>query len=178
VHDHRSGGTCPPTNQWTELLHLSNKYLYLPPNVHVLAEQVQRAVIDGVKEAKYISLAIDESTDNTDISQLWVFVRYYDGKDFREELLALLPLEDNSTADIIFGKLEDFFKSHGLSLDKINLTVTDGAPAMIVINKGLVSRIKTVAPKTNALHCIIHQSVLCAKVKRAQRGDGKNNENY
>jgi len=89
--------------------------------VHVLAEQVQRAVIDGVKEAKYISLAIDESTDNTDISQLCVF-------------------------------------------DKINLTVTDGAPAMIGKNKGLVSRIKTVAPKTNALHCIIHQSVLCAKL--------------
>ncbi|XP_054863295.1 zinc finger BED domain-containing protein 5-like [Amphiprion ocellaris] len=132
--------------------------------VHVLAEHVQPAVIDGIKEAKYISLAIDESTDNTDISQLCVFVRYFDGKDFREELLALLPLEDNTTADIIFGKLEDFFKSHGLSLDKINLTVTDGAPAMIGKNKGLVSRIKTVAPKTNALHCIIHQSVLCAKL--------------
>ncbi|MBN3290676.1 SCND3 protein, partial [Polypterus senegalus] len=132
--------------------------------VHVLAEQVQKAVIDGVKEAKYFSLAIDESTDNTDISQLCVFVRYFDGKDFREELLALLPLEDNTTADIIFGKLEDFFKSHGLPLDKINLTVTDGAPAMIGKNKGLVSRIKTVAPKTNALHCIIHQSVLCAKL--------------
>ncbi|RXN13362.1 SCAN domain-containing 3-like isoform X2 [Labeo rohita] len=132
--------------------------------VHVLAEQVQKAVIDGVKEAKYFSLAIDESTDNTDISQLCVFVRYFDGKDFREELLALLPLEDNTTADIIFGKLEDFFKSHGLPLDKINLTVTDGAPAMIGKNKGLVSRIRTVAPKTNALHCIIHQSVLCAKL--------------
>ncbi|KAL0150111.1 hypothetical protein M9458_054538 [Cirrhinus mrigala] len=77
--------------------------------VHVLAEQVQKAVIDGVKEAKYFSLAIDESTDNTDISQLCVFVRYFDGKEFREELLALLPLEDNTTADIIFGKLEDFF---------------------------------------------------------------------
>ncbi|RXN20545.1 SCAN domain-containing 3-like isoform X2 [Labeo rohita] len=79
-------------------------------------------------------------------------------------MLALLPLEDNTTADIIFGKLEDFFKSHGLPLDKINLTVTDGAPAMIGKNKGLVSRIRTVAPKTNALHCIIHQSVLCAKL--------------
>ncbi|KAM8729080.1 protein FAM200A-like [Acanthopagrus schlegelii] len=132
--------------------------------VHVLAEHVQQVVIEGIKEAKYISLAIDESTDNTDISQLCVFVRFFDGKDFREELLALLPLEDNTTADIIFGKLEDFFKSHGLSFDKINLIVTDGAPAMIGKNKGLVSRIKTVAPKTNALHCIIHQSVLCAKL--------------
>ncbi|RXN10795.1 SCAN domain-containing 3-like protein [Labeo rohita] len=103
---------------------------------HDLAEQVQKAVIDGVKETKYFSLAIDESTDNTEISQLCVFVRYFDGKDFREELLALLPLKDNTTADIIFGKLEDFFKSHGLPLDKINLTVTDGAPAMIGKKQG------------------------------------------
>ncbi|KAM9852577.1 LOW QUALITY PROTEIN: triple functional domain protein-like [Aulostomus maculatus] len=64
--------------------------------------------------------------------------KYFDGKDFREELLALPPLEGNTTADVIFGKLEDFFKSHGLSLDKINLTVTDGAPAMIGKNKGLL----------------------------------------
>ena len=48
-----------------------------------------------------------------------------------EELLALLPLEDNITDDTIFGKLEDFFKKHGLSLDpKVNLIVTDGALAM------------------------------------------------
>ncbi len=77
--------------------------------VRVLAEHVQQTVIDGIKEAKYILLAIDESTDKKSISQLCVFVRYFDGKDFREELLALLPLGDNTTADIIFRKLEDFF---------------------------------------------------------------------
>uniref|UniRef100_UPI003AB06FCF zinc finger BED domain-containing protein 5-like n=1 Tax=Centroberyx gerrardi TaxID=166262 RepID=UPI003AB06FCF len=130
--------------------------------VHVLAEDVQRLVLDGVKEAQHISLAIDESTDNTDISQLCVFVRYFDGKDFKEELLALIPLEDNTTGDIVFGKLEELFKKHGLSLEKVNLVVTDGAPAMVGKNRGLVSRIKNVAPKTNALHCLIHQSVLCA----------------
>jgi len=78
--------------------------------VHVLAEDVQRLVLDGVKEAQHISLAVDESTDNTDISQLSIFVRYFDGKDLKEELLALIALEGNTTADIIFGKLEELFK--------------------------------------------------------------------
>lgn len=32
------------------------------------------------------------STDHTDISHLCVFVRYLDGKDFKEETLALIPL--------------------------------------------------------------------------------------
>ena len=71
--------------------------------VHVLAEGVQRLVSERIKEAKYVSLAIDVSTDNTDISQLCIFVRYFNGKDFQEELLALPPLEDNTTGDIRVG---------------------------------------------------------------------------
>ena len=89
---------------------------------------LEELVIDGIKDAKYVFLAIDESTDNTDISQLCIFVRYFNGKDFQEELLALLPLEDNTTGDIILGKLEEFFEKHGLSMDKVNLIVTDHRP--------------------------------------------------
>lgn len=92
------------------------------------------------------------------------FVRYFDGKDFREELLALIPLEGNTTGDIVFGKLEELFTKHGLSFEKVNFIVTDGAPAMVGKNKGVVSRIKSISPDTNALHCLIHQSVLCAKL--------------
>lgn len=33
---------------------------------------------------------------------------------------------------------------------------------MVSKNWGLVSTIENVAPKTNALHCLIHQNVLCA----------------
>ncbi|XP_071059414.1 zinc finger BED domain-containing protein 5-like [Pseudochaenichthys georgianus] len=130
--------------------------------VHVLAEDVQRLVLDEVKKAEHISVAIDESTDTTDISQLSVFVRYFDEKDFKEELLALIPLEGNT--EIIFEKVEELFKKHGLLLQKVNLIVTDGAPAMVGKNRGMVSRFKNVAPKTNALHCLIHQSVLYAKL--------------
>ena len=86
--------------------------------VHVLAEDVQQLVIDDIKEARYPSLAIDESTDNTDISQMCIFVRYFDGKDFKEELLALIPLEGLTTGTIIFGKLEELFQKHVLSFEK------------------------------------------------------------
>ncbi|KAJ4921943.1 hypothetical protein JOQ06_021714 [Pogonophryne albipinna] len=107
--------------------------------VHVLAEDVQRLVLDEVKKAEHISVAIDESTDTTDISQLSVFVRYFDGKDFKEELLALIPLEGNTTGEIIFEKVEELFKKHGLLLQKVNLIVTDGAPAMVGKNRGMVT---------------------------------------
>ena len=42
--------------------------------------------------------------------------------------------------------------------------VTDGATSMVGKNRGLVSRVKEIAPQMHALHCLIHQSVLCASV--------------
>ncbi|KAK0133933.1 hypothetical protein N1851_030513 [Merluccius polli] len=81
------------------------------------------------------------------------------GKELKEELLALI-----TTGDSILGKQDELFKNHGLSLEKHNQIITDGGPATVSKNRGLVSRIKNVAPKTNALHCLIHQSVLCAKL--------------
>lgn len=56
-------------------------------------------------------------------------VRYVNGKNFKEELLALIPLK--TTSDIIFRKLEELFKKHHLSVDKINLIFTDDASAMV-----------------------------------------------
>uniref|UniRef100_A0A3Q1GNQ4 HAT C-terminal dimerisation domain-containing protein n=1 Tax=Acanthochromis polyacanthus TaxID=80966 RepID=A0A3Q1GNQ4_9TELE len=125
--------------------------------IDALSDAVQKAIITDLNQANYFSLAIDESTDNTDVSQMCVYVRYFDGKVFREELLSLIPLEGNTTGDIIFTKLEEIFKLHSLSFEKVNLIVTDGAPAMI-------------APQINGLHCLIHQSVLCARLSGELRG--------
>lgn len=111
-----------------------------------------------------MSLAIDESTDSTDIAQLCVYVRYFDGEEFREELLSLIPLEGHTTSDVIFSKLEELFTQHGLSFEKVNLVVTNGAPTMVGRHKGHVSRLKAIAPQITALHCLIHQGVLCARL--------------
>uniref|UniRef100_UPI00358DDDAA SCAN domain-containing protein 3-like n=1 Tax=Myxine glutinosa TaxID=7769 RepID=UPI00358DDDAA len=132
--------------------------------IEALSDAVQGVIIEGLSQANYFSLAIDESTDNTDVAQLCVYVRYVDGKVFREELLSLILLEGHTTGDIIFTKLEELFRLHSLSFEKINLIVTDGAPAMVGKRRGLVSRLKELAPQMHGLHCLIHQSVLCARL--------------
>ena len=132
--------------------------------IEALSDAVQGAIIAGVNHANYFSLAIDESTDNTDVAQLCVYVRYFDGKDFKEELLSLIPLEGHTTGDVIFAKLEELFQLHSLSFERVNLIVTDGAPAMVGKHRGLVSRLKQLAPQMHGLHCLIHQSVLCARL--------------
>lgn len=132
--------------------------------VDALSSAVQGQLLDALRKADWYSLATDESTDNTDVAQMCVYVRCFDGKSFREELLSLLPLEGNTTGDILFTKLEELFRQHSLSLDKINFIVTDGAPSMVGKRRGLVGRLKEIAPHIQALHCVIHQSVLCAKL--------------
>ena len=47
---------------------------------------------------------------------------------------------------------------------KIVSIVTDGAPSMVGQHKGLVSRLSAVNPALLAFYCIIHKSVLCAKL--------------
>jgi len=138
--------------------------------IEALSDAVQGTIIESIGQANYFSLAIDESTDSTDVAQLCVYVRYFDGKDFKEELLSLIPLEGHTTGEILFSKLEELFRLHSLSFERVNLIVTDGAPAMVGKHRGLVSRLKELAPQMHGLHCLIHQSVLCARLSGELKG--------
>ena len=51
-----------------------------------------------------------------------------------------------------------------LEIGKVCLLVTDGAPAMIGRVQGLIARLSAIAPRMQFLHCIIHQSLLCAQL--------------
>uniref|UniRef100_A0AAR2LE77 DUF4371 domain-containing protein n=1 Tax=Pygocentrus nattereri TaxID=42514 RepID=A0AAR2LE77_PYGNA len=132
--------------------------------VEVLAEDCLCDLLSRLKKTDFVSLAIDTSCDRTDIEQLSVFVRFFDEKDFREELLCLLPLHGRTTGEAIFSELTQFFERNGLDISKVTSVVTDGAPSMVGQQKGLVSRLAAVIPALTAFHCIIHKSVLCAKL--------------
>uniref|UniRef100_A0A3Q3B518 HAT C-terminal dimerisation domain-containing protein n=1 Tax=Kryptolebias marmoratus TaxID=37003 RepID=A0A3Q3B518_KRYMA len=130
----------------------------------VLASEVFETLLTRLRKAKVMSLAVDESTDISDTAQFCLIVRFFDGDCFREDLLGLIPLEGHTSAAIIFQKIVDFFKDNGLDLDHVNMLVTDGAPTMAGKVNGLSARLSAVAPRMKSLHCLIHQSVLCAKL--------------
>uniref|UniRef100_A0A671WXQ4 DUF4371 domain-containing protein n=1 Tax=Sparus aurata TaxID=8175 RepID=A0A671WXQ4_SPAAU len=138
--------------------------------VELLAKDVSRQLLDNLKKTDVMSIAVDESTDCTDMAQLCIYVRFHDGVHFREELVGLIPMEGHTTGEAIFQKIDAFFDERELDLQKVCLLVTDGAPAMIGRLQGLTARLSTIAPHMQFLHCIIHQSVLCAKLS----GDLKN----
>uniref|UniRef100_A0A3Q3E9I4 HAT C-terminal dimerisation domain-containing protein n=1 Tax=Labrus bergylta TaxID=56723 RepID=A0A3Q3E9I4_9LABR len=68
-------------------------------------------------DSETIKDSVYESTDKTDTAQLCIYVRVFDGKCFREELLGLLPLEGHTTGKIVFGKISAFFKDNGLDME-------------------------------------------------------------
>ena len=61
--------------------------------IDALSDDVLVVIVNALSQPSYFSLEIDESTDNTDVAQMCVYVRYFDGKEFREELLSLIPLK-------------------------------------------------------------------------------------
>uniref|UniRef100_A0A3Q3EAD9 HAT C-terminal dimerisation domain-containing protein n=1 Tax=Labrus bergylta TaxID=56723 RepID=A0A3Q3EAD9_9LABR len=85
--------------------------------IEILATNMFETLLEELKKADVMSIAVYESTDKTDTAQLCIYVRVFDGKCFREELLGLLPLEGHTTGKIVFGKISAFFKDNGLDME-------------------------------------------------------------
>ena len=120
-------------------------------------------IVTGVKTSNGFSLAIDETGDNG-IAQMGAYVRYFDGSRFCDELLELVPLHAHTCGMDFYVAITDLFKSLSIDLNLMKCIVTDGCPAMVSKNVGLVALLRKDVPQLIAFHCIIHQSVLTAKL--------------
>lgn len=138
-------------------------------NTEVLAEESYKSLKEDLLATQWFALALDESCDITDKAQLIVFVRFFNSskEKFVEELLTMLPIAGQTRGEDLYKCLMEYFEKTELNLKKMISLTTDGAPAMVGKNKGLVNRLIT-DPKCNenllSYHCIIHQSVLCCKL--------------
>ena len=95
--------------------------------VESLALDIFEILLDKLRKAEMMSLAVDESADNSDVAQLCLYVRFF-GECFHEDLLGLIPMEGHTTSEIIFTKIASFLKENNMDLACINILVTDGAP--------------------------------------------------
>ncbi|KAF2902670.1 hypothetical protein ILUMI_03516 [Ignelater luminosus] len=95
-----------------------------------------------------------------------IFVRFLDieCQIFREELLAILPLKGNTRGEDLFKVIDEFITKSNISYDKMVSLSTDGAPAMIGKEKGVVKRIRDKNSGLISYQCIIHQAAFCEKL--------------
>ena len=128
-----------------------------------LSGAVMSELIQKLKVADCISLAVDESTDKTNDAQLLVYVRYHWNGSYHEDVLGLQTMKGRTTGADIYEAIADVLRIMEVDVAKIVSITTDGAPAMIGRLQGMVTRLKEeMCPRILTYHCIIHQTVLCA----------------
>ncbi|CAK1582797.1 unnamed protein product [Parnassius mnemosyne] len=132
----------------------------------ILAADIKNTLFELLQKAPCYAIALDESCDIVDDEQMSIFVRFLDieCQIFREELLAVLPLKGNTRGEDLFKVIDEFITKSNISYDKMVSLSTDGAPAMISKEKGVVKRIRDKNLGLISYQCIIHQAALCGKL--------------
>lgn len=140
--------------------------------VHDLGTHIESKLKNDLQKCHSFSLALDETTDIKDMSQLVFYVRYViDMGTIGEEMLALMPLNDQTRAIDIFNMFLTIadVKRFNLDLRKLRSICTDGAPAMMGKDNGFVANVRKhmrqngIEGELISYHCILHQENLCAK---------------
>jgi hypothetical protein len=121
-------------------------------------EHVSTKLASAVGNCTYFSLALDESTDVTDMSQLMIFVKTIDDLfTIHEELLDLVPLDCSTKSVDIYNALESSVTKYG-GFGKCSCIATDGAAAMRGTKEGLAGLLRKNKVNCCTLHCIIHHA--------------------
>lgn len=118
-----------------------------------MGEQIERSIIGLVAKNTYFSLCLDETTDQTDVSQLLIFMRVTQ-EDFstKEELLELCPLKGSAKGKNIYDAVTNAVSKIG-GFEKCSAIVTDGARAMLGDKSGLVGLLRDNGVTCPTIHC-------------------------
>ena len=127
-----------------------------------MAKNVQNQLIARLRLSPLFSLQLDESTDIDNEANLLCYVRYIHGGAVHDFLFCH-PLQTNTTGEAIFDSLNTFISQSGLDWNRCVGICTDSATAMTAKHKGLVTRVRAVAPSAAATHCCIHREQLAVK---------------
>ena len=126
---------------------------------------IEGTVKDKLSACVLYSLALDESTDQSDTAQLVIFIRGIDENfNIIEVMLDLCHIKGTIT-----GK--DIYEFNNLSLDKFNidrkniyLITTEGTPALTGKHNGFITLLKeSVDHEILSYHCLIYQQQLSAQ---------------
>lgn len=134
------------------------------------AENLQDKLRAKVKSFVTFPIAVDESTYANNTSQLIIFICGVDENfDITEELLDMVHMTDQTSESDLFLYVEKSLEKFNVDWSKWVSVTTDGAPAMVCGNTGLVAKLKSKVKMSckdaelKSIHCIIHQELFCTK---------------
>ncbi|XP_076373036.1 general transcription factor II-I repeat domain-containing protein 2B-like [Tachypleus tridentatus] len=132
-----------------------------------LSEDIKETLKERLNSCEAFSLALDESTDINDTSQLVIFIRAVTaGFDVFKEFLDMASLSSTTTGQDICEQVLKVVEKFELNPYKLCGVTTDGAPSMTGRTNGFTKKFLTAIGAQDVVvsHCIIHQESLCTKV--------------
>jgi hypothetical protein len=142
---------------------VSLSYQRVARRVAHMDEHVRSRLGHVIEKRIYFSLCLDDITDETDVSQLLIFVRAIQS-DFstHEELLNLVSLHGTTKGSANFEAVRKCVDKYG-GINKCFSIVTDGAKVVVGEKKGFSGLLRKCGVRCPVFHCIIHQEALCRK---------------
>uniref|UniRef100_A0A3Q3DRZ8 HAT C-terminal dimerisation domain-containing protein n=1 Tax=Hippocampus comes TaxID=109280 RepID=A0A3Q3DRZ8_HIPCM len=121
----------------------------------MMSNQIEARQVKDINAAPVFSLALDESTDVSNLSQFSVIARYVVGDTLHEESLAVLTMKGTTKGEDLFKSFTEFAKEKNLPMDKLVSVCTDSHEKRHILS----------------FHCILHQEALCAQMCGEQLGE-------
>ena len=128
--------------------------------VKIISNWMKEKTLEEIKKCQDFMLLLDESTDESDRSELYLQVRIVKQGRIQNHFLELLQLRQGY-AFTIFETIIDFFEKNDVDLKRTRFAGMDGCIVIAGENNGLKSRIGEVAPCFIYLHCRNHCLALC-----------------
>ncbi len=154
-------------------LKMADKIRALPLSAETATRRVTMCVTDInqqltelLRKSVAISLAVDESTDISDMAQCCIFLRLItDSGEILEDILDICPLSGRTCGIDIFQCVLHACEKLQVPLDRVYSLCTDGAPSMKGSDRGFVALFRAdnrTRDDIIAYHCLLHQENLAS----------------
>ena len=123
--------------------------------IEAVASSLLEEIKSEIKETKFVSVLVDETTDVSTIAQLSIVLRYvYDGKT-RERFIGFCDVSKDRTASSISEIIRQFLTEFSCN-QKLIAQSYDGAANMAGNMNGVQALIKSTHPEALFIHCHAH----------------------